>query len=103
MLLTAKGTCAACHGVIQGIVNTLMWYGTDIDLCTPCMQLGDGSPKDDATLVALVSQRANPKAPVNDLEGAVREWIAVRDHEGARAAPKSLAEVLDEVAKPDDE
>jgi hypothetical protein len=102
MLLTAKGTCAACHGVIQGITNTLVWYGTPIDLCTPCMQLGDGTPKDDATLVALVSQRANPKAPVNDLEGAVREWIAVRDREGGGEQPKSLAEVLDEVAKPEE-
>jgi hypothetical protein len=103
MLLKATGNCAACHGHIEGMVNTLVWYGTDIDLCTSCMRLGDGTPKDDAILVALVSQRANPKAPVDDLEGAVREWIMVRDRDVARLPQKTLAEVFEEVEKPDEE
>jgi len=81
MLERAKGHCAACHGEIdEDITNTVEYGDTSIDLCDACLALGGEEVADftQAQLTELVGLRANPEAPLDQIDDQVQAWLALR-------------------------
>ena len=66
-------TCAACHGPIE-VAYSVFWGDVIIDLCEACLRIGSENPNE-ATLDELLKSRADPDAPVVDIEGRVLSWL----------------------------
>lgn len=67
-------TCAACHGPLETVCS-VFWGDDLIDLCEACMRIGSEKIGNDVTLDELLKSRADPDAPVVDIEGRVLAWL----------------------------
>ena len=84
MLTATRGYCAACHGEIVDDIKTRNVGTMSVDLCAACMDLGDpDTPKDLQRMLALVAERANPDAPIDETEARIEEWLELRAKESA--------------------
>jgi len=84
MLTATQGYCAACHGRIVDDINTKVLGTMKVDLCAACMDLGDpDTPKGLQRMLALVAERANPNAPIDETEARIEEWLDLRAKESA--------------------
>jgi hypothetical protein len=82
MLTATRGYCAACHGEIVDDINTKVVGATTVELCAACMDLGDpDTPKGLQRMLALVAERANPDAPIDETEARIEEWLELRAKE----------------------